>query len=145
MDNQIARNLHAIEKKYENKGAFTGEVVIYMMARDAAGEIERLEAEVDRLRAELDAFKADIEAGRMVRLPVALGQHLWQEWNGEEWREWVVDSILIRQCGDYYVSCVDFVDGEYGEDYETFDAACLGHKLRFSQEAARAALEGGQQ
>ena len=100
-ENDVARKLRAIEKKYENKGAFTGEVVIYMMARDAAGEIERLEAEVERLRA--------------------------------RWEETASDNT------DYHLS---HSDGIYTVSDQNGHVVC--EFIRAAEEAARAALEGGQ-
>lgn len=65
--NQIAEQLRRVERQYQDRRTFTGEIRIADMAHDAAMEIEHLDSE-------LTALKSDIEAGRLVRLPAAIGQ-----------------------------------------------------------------------
>lgn len=69
--------------------------------------------------------------------PIELGQHLWQ-WNGDEIREWVIDSVHAHRDGQHMIGCLDIEDGDYGNDYEAFDAACIGHKLKLTREEAEA-------
>ena len=77
--------------------------------------------------------------------PVELGQHLWQ-WNGDEIREWVINRINAYHNGEITIECLDIEDGDYGNDYEAFDAACIGHKLKLTcedAEAEKAKMEDG--
>jgi len=120
-------------------------------------------ARADKI-AELKAAEtADAEAkvmedlSSLPGLPVKLGTHLW-EWNGEEIREWSVDSIRAYHSGAFSISCVDIVNRkdpelagngplyDYGDDYQDFDAACIGHNLKLTREEAeaeRAKMEAG--
>ena len=70
--------------------------------------------------------------GRLLTLPIAFGQRLWQE-DCEKIREWSVDMMQFLRSGDGYIVCVDIVDGEPGEDYETFDMASIGHNLKLAR------------
>jgi hypothetical protein len=133
-ENKIARDLRAVEKKYENRGALTGEVVIYTMARDAAGEIERQTDEIASLRAELDAFKADVEAGRLVRYP-----EFPQDMND------LLEPLKVQSALNSEVMKLNFRKEHRPKDVSILDYTVIAALNKVLDEAARAALEGGQQ
>jgi FtsZ-binding cell division protein ZapB len=105
------------------------------------------EAEIERLRAENAAFKADIEAGRLVRLPYPIGTNAYAaERDGPLSGHVMQIEVRGYSESDWHGSrnagkdrCFVICHNSYNDPY-----AKQLQDVFPTEEAARAALEGGQ-
>lgn len=104
--------------------------------------------EIAALRAENDAYKADIEAGRLVRMPFVPGQDVWFIKLGQVCGGTVVSVENIPNAIDpgalrIWIKTFSSLVGEDGRAVRNAPSR-FGQQVFATEEAARAALEGGQ-
>jgi uncharacterized protein involved in exopolysaccharide biosynthesis len=90
--------------------------------------------EIAALQAELDAFKADVEAGRLVRYP-----EFPQDMND------LLEPLKVQSALNSEVMKLNFRKEHRPKDVSILDYTVIAALNKVLDEAARAALEGGQQ
>jgi hypothetical protein len=149
---KVKDNEQALESPYPNTLRACFESWQRLGAYEDTGltpdEIAALRAEIERLRAENAAFKADIEAGRLVRLPYPIGTNAYAaERDGPLSGHVMQIEVRGYSESDWHGSrnagkdrCFVICHNSYNDPY-----AKQLQDVFPTEEAARAALEGGQQ